>query len=107
MDKLDYNIDKIMDAIPSDWWYNKRDDLIDIDPEYPNEEETLVLSNWWAMHYNYNNKLYKEILKNYREDPSAQDYYGPLDYSNESRTQHNTVSTTQDANNRVQTKVGK
>ena len=46
MDKLDYNIDKIMDAIPSDWWYNKRDNLIDTDPEYPDEEEILVLSNW-------------------------------------------------------------
>lgn len=46
MDKLDYNIDKIMDAIPSDWWYNKRDSLIDTDPEYPDEEEILVLSNW-------------------------------------------------------------
>ena len=101
MDKLDYNIDKIMDAIPSDWWYNKRDDLIDIDPESPDKEEILVLSNWWAMHYIYNNELYKEILKNYREDPTAQDYYGPLNYSDESRTQHNTVGITQDSNSRV------
>tara|TARA_S200002703_G_scaffold159832_2_gene174980 strand:- start:834 stop:974 length:141 start_codon:yes stop_codon:yes gene_type:complete len=46
MDKLDYNIDKIMDAIPQDWWYNKRDNLIDIDPEDSEEEEILVLSNW-------------------------------------------------------------
>ena len=29
MDKLDYNIDKIMDAIPDDWWYNKRDNIVD------------------------------------------------------------------------------
>ena len=52
------------------------------------------------MHYIYNNELYKEILKNYREDPTAQDYYGPLDYD-ESRTQHNTVGITQDSNSRV------
>ena len=59
------------------------------------------------MDYNYNNKLYKEILKNYREDPTAQIYYGLCNLDDESGTQHNTVSTTQDANSRVQTKVGK
>ena len=50
---------------------------------------------------------YKEILKNYREDPTAQIYYGLLDYSDESRTQHDTVGITQDANSRVQEQVGK
>tara|TARA_B000000441_G_C21686102_1_gene316574 strand:+ start:592 stop:732 length:141 start_codon:yes stop_codon:yes gene_type:complete len=46
MDKLDYDIDKIMDAIPCDWWYNKREDIVDIDPEYHDQEEILVISNW-------------------------------------------------------------
>jgi len=46
MDKLDYDIDKIMDAIPCDWWYNKREDIDDNDPEYHDQEEILVLSNW-------------------------------------------------------------
>jgi|MDSZ01.3.fsa_nt_gb hypothetical protein len=53
------------------------------------------------MDYNYTTKLYKEILKNYREDPSAKIYYGLLDYNDESRTQFNSVSSTQDANDRV------
>ena len=101
MDKLDYNIDKIMDAIPQDWWYNKRDNLIDIDPEDSEEEEILVLSNWWAMHYNYNNKLYKEILKNYREDPSAENYYGQCNLDDKCTTQCKSVSSTQDTNTRV------
>ena len=107
MDKLDYDIDKIMDAIPCDWWYNKREDIVDIDPEYHDQEEILVISNWWAMDYNYTTKLYKEILKNYREDPSAKIYYGLCNLDDESWTQHNTVSITQDANSRVQEQVGK
>ena len=46
MDKLDYNIDKIMDAIPSDWWYNKPSHYDEqIEEEYE-EENLLVLSNW-------------------------------------------------------------
>ena len=101
MDKLDYDIDKIMDAIPCDWWYNKREDIVDIDPEYHDQEEILVLSNWWAMDYNYSTKLYKEILKNYREDPTAKIYYGQCNLDDECTTQCQPVSTTQDANTRV------
>jgi|TARA_B100000073_G_C23577182_1_gene510669 hypothetical protein len=46
MDKLDYDIEQIMDAIPQDWWYNRGDDLLHIVPEEPEAMEELILANW-------------------------------------------------------------
>jgi len=57
MDKLDYDIEQIMDAIPQDWWYNRGDDLLHIVPEEPEAMEELILANWWMNGLQLHNKI--------------------------------------------------
>ena len=51
MDKIqivDIMIDEIMESIPDDLWYNKPSHYDDQAPEEYEEENLLVLSNWWS-----------------------------------------------------------